>query len=333
MPEQWVTLIPLLPLLAAAWIGIGVLFGFNRGEVGEKQTSFIANITNGAALLLAIGFACYGLVENIPSKLVLFDWLHSGEIRIAVTLSTDQLSLSLAALVSLIAFLTIRFSINYMHRESGFQRFFMILSLFNSAMLLIILGGNAAMTFVGWELAGVSSYLLIAYAWDRPIATKNASRAFITNRIGDAGFILSMFLCFLWLGDLEWSSLASKAAQLGTFKATLIASGFVIAALAKSAAVPFAPWISRALEGPTPSSAIFYGSLMVHAGIYLIIRLEPLLLQSTPMLVLLGVVGVLTALYGWFSGLVQTDIKSALIFSTTAQLGLMLLAVAWAGLN
>lgn len=112
------------------------------------------------------------LVENIPSKLVLFDWLHSGEIRIAVTLSTDQLSLSLAALVSLIAFLTIRFSINYMHRESGFQRFFMILSLFNSAMLLIILGGNAAMTFVGWELAGVSSYLLIAYAWDRPIATK-----------------------------------------------------------------------------------------------------------------------------------------------------------------
>lgn len=326
MTNQWIGLIPLLPLLATLWIGIGILIGFNRGEGGEKQTTIIATFSNGMTTLLAMYFAFTSLQGAAPAKIILFDWLQSGEIRIAITFSTDQFSLLFAALVSLIAFLTIRFSINYMHRESGFQRFFMILSLFHGAMLMIILGGNAAMTFIGWELAGVSSYLLIAYAYDRPVATTNAGRAFVTNRVGDAGFILSMFLCFLWLGDLEWSKLASEAANLGTLKATLIASGFVIAALAKSAAVPFSPWISRALEGPTPSSAVFYGSLMVHAGVYLIIRLEPLLIQSPPLLLFIGFIGVLTALYGFFSSLVQTDIKSALIFSTTAQVGIMLLA-------
>jgi len=326
MDNHWIALAPLLPLVAVLWLGLGLLTGFNRGERGEKHTAFISRITSLAALFIILSYAVAGLLQQLPDKLLLFNWLHSGNIQIAISFSTDRTSVSIAALVALISFLTIQFSVNYMHREPGFQRFFMILSLFNSAMLLIILGGNAAITFIGWELAGVSSYLLIAYAYTRPTATTNASRAFITNRIGDAGFILSMFLCFLWLGDLEWSTLSTKAASLDGLSATLIASGFIIAALAKSAAIPFTPWITRALEGPTPSSAIFYGSLMVHAGVFLIIRLEPILLQSPPLLLLLGIVGVLTALYGFLTGLVQTDVKSALMFSVVAQIGLMLLA-------
>ncbi|MDH5180981.1 MAG: proton-conducting transporter membrane subunit [Gammaproteobacteria bacterium] len=325
MSDLWFGLIPLLPLSAFVWIGLGILFGFCRGEAGEKPTSLIALLFNLAALVLLLTFTLFSLQGRLPARLELFDWLHSGTVNIAVSFSTDRVSLLLASLVSVIAFLTMRFSIHYMHREAGYPRFFMILSLFHSAMLLIFLGGNAALVFTGWELAGISSFLLIGYAFQRNTAVINANRAFITNRIGDAGFILSMFLCIVWLGDLEWQTITTKAADLDTFQATLIASGFVIAALAKSAAVPFSPWIARALEGPTPSSAVFYGSLMVHAGVFLIIRLEPVLLQSPPLLYLLGMIGVLTALYGFLSGLVQSDIKSALIFSTTAQVGLMLL--------
>lgn len=326
MAKLWFALAPALPFMAMLWIGIGVLFGFNRGENGERQTAFFARLLSFAAFVIIATATVYSFRGEFPDKLVISNWLHSGDINIVISLQSDIVSLSLATLVALICFLTIQFSVNYMHREPGFQRFFMVMSLFNSAMLLIILGGNVAMTFIGWELAGVSSYLLISYMYDRTTASENASRAFITNRIGDVGFLLGIFLCFLFLGDLEWSTLANKASSLSVLNASLIAASFMLAALAKSAAVPFTPWITRALEGPTPSSAVFYGSLMVHAGVFLIIRLEPVLMQSPPMLLLLGLIGITTALYGFLSGLVQTDIKSALIFSVIAHIGLMLLA-------
>jgi NADH:ubiquinone oxidoreductase subunit 5 (subunit L)/multisubunit Na+/H+ antiporter MnhA subunit len=212
-----------------------------------------------------------------------------------------------------------------MHREAGYQRFFMIMCLFNAAMLLIMLAGNAALTFIGWELAGVSSYLLIAFAFNRDTATRNANYAFITNRIGDAGFILSIAMSFIWLGGVEWSDILRPDNGLSSLHIGLIAAGFLLAAMAKSALFPFSSWITRALEGPTPSSAIFYGSIMVHAGIYLVIRLEPLFLQDAALLPLLAIIGLLTAVYGFFSGLVQTDVKSSLMFSVISQLGLMLL--------
>jgi NADH:ubiquinone oxidoreductase subunit 5 (subunit L)/multisubunit Na+/H+ antiporter MnhA subunit len=200
------------------------------------------------------------------------------------------------------------------------------MALFNGAMLLIVTAGNAVLTFVGWELAGVSSYLLIGYAFERPTAVDNATRAFVTNRIGDAGFVLGIALAFFWLGTVEWPAINEGSAQLETLTAEFIALGFLLAALVKSAQVPFASWIGRALEGPTPSSAIFYGAVMVHAGVYLVIRLEPLFLQAPPLMVALILVGLVTALYGYLSGLAQTDVKSSLMFSTTTQVGLMFLA-------
>ena len=213
-----------------------------------------------------------------------------------------------------------------MHREAGFQRFFALLDLFAGAMLLIVLAGNAALAFVGWELAGISSFLLIAYSYDRPIAAANATRVFVTNRIGDTGFVLGIFLAFAWLGGIEWPAMYAALPQIDRLSAGVVAGGFLLAALAKSAQVPFAPWIARALEGPTPSSAVFYGSLMVHAGVYLVIRLEPLFLHAPAMMTLLAFFGLLTAAYGYLAGLTQTDVKSALIFSTTTQVGLMFFA-------
>jgi hypothetical protein len=225
-----------------------------------------------------------------------------------------------------VGLLGVRFSVSYMHRETGFQRFFMVLSLFIGAMLLIVLAGNAVLAFVGWEVAGVSSYLLIGYAYERPIATENATRAFVTNRVGDAAFVMAIFLSFAWLGGIEWPTILAGGQQVGSLQAGFVASGFLVAALAKSAQVPFAPWIARALEGPTPSSALFYGALMVHAGVYLVIRLAPLFQQVPALLALLACFGLLTAAYGYLAGLVQTDVKSSLICSTTAQVGLMFLA-------
>ena len=236
----------------------------------------------------------------------------------------DGYSLALAALVAFIAFLSIRFSINYLHREPGFRRFFMLLGLFNGAMLLIVMAANAPLMFIGWELAGLSSYLLIAYASTRRTATENANRAFVTNRIGDAAFILGIYFSFRWLGSAAWQDMAQAA--IADIHADLIVGSFLIAAMAKSAQIPFSGWISRALEGPTPSSAVFYGSLMVHAGVFLLIRLESGILHAPLLMVFLTAVGFATALYGWLSALVQTDVKSSFMFSTTAQVGLMFLA-------
>lgn len=320
--SRTVWLIPFLPLLASLWIGIGYISATNRGESGEKQTSLIANGAALLSLLIVLAVDLHALLTGIPGQLQLADWFSSGDYRIMLSFTLDTFGLVMMTLVAVIAVIMMKFSVNYMHREAGYQRFFMILSLFTGAMLLIVMSGNAVLTFTGWELAGVSSYLLIAYAYDRPVATRNATRVFITNRIGDAGFIIAIYLYFHWLNSVEWSAM-TQANVLTPLASSAIAGCFLIAALAKSSQGPFAPWISRALEGPTPSSAIFYGSLMVHAGVYLVIRLQPVLEQTPVIMAVMAVMGLLTALYGFFSGLVQTDVKSSLIFSTTAHVGLM----------
>jgi NADH:ubiquinone oxidoreductase subunit 5 (subunit L)/multisubunit Na+/H+ antiporter MnhA subunit len=327
MPEALVALVPLLPWLAGAWIAVTWMSGRNRGEAGERPTGRVASFAALVSLLLLLVLDLQALLRGqAPGQLVLGQWLASGEHQVSISFTLDGFALVVATLVAFICLLVTRFSVNYLHREAGFQRFFMILMLFTGAMLLIVLAGNAALAFVGWELAGVSSYLLIAYVYERPNATRNATRAFLSNRIGDAGFILGLFLCLQLLGTLEWDALAQGAGELDQLSAALLAIGFLVAAFAKSAQVPFAPWIARALEGPTPSSAVFYGALMVHAGVYLVIRLEPVLVQSPVVLALLVFIGALTALYGFLGGLVQTVVKSVLMFSTSAQVGLMFLA-------
>lgn len=322
-----VWLIPLVPMLATAWIAIGYMFNFNRGESGEKQTAQTALTAAVIALLLVLIQDLFAILYSSPGQLRFAPWLESGDYRVYISFTLDSLSLIMATLVAAISLLMIKFSVNYMHREQGYQRFFMIMSLFNGAMLLIMLAGNAVLTFIGWELAGVSSYLLIAYAYKRDYATANATQAFVTNRIGDAGFTLSIAMSFIWFGSVEWSDILNTQSGLSSLHIGMIAGGFILAALIKSALVPFSPWITRALEGPTPSSAIFYGSLMVHAGIYLLIRIEPLLMQDQALLPLLAFLGLLTLAYGFFSGLVQTDVKSALMFSVISQVGLMVFLI------
>ncbi|MBU0752588.1 MAG: hypothetical protein KJ787_06710 [Gammaproteobacteria bacterium] len=327
-----VMLIPLLPLLAAGGIATYILGGRAAGGNSDDREPPTARLAEGAAWLAfagLLGLDALALLEGAPGHFVVGTWFASGSFVVPVSFLLDGLSLPFATLVALIGAVTLRFSRNYLHREAGFHRFFIFMCLFLAGMLLIVLSGNAVMTFVGWEFAGVSSYLLIGYAYDRPVATGNALWAFITNRIGDAGFILGISLAAWWLGTVEWSGLAAWAENATAFDkvtARLILLGFLLAAVAKSAQLPFASWIARALEGPTPSSAIFYGAVMVHAGVYLVIRLEPVLLHVPDVMIYLAIIGAATALYGWLAGLTQTDVKSSLVFATTTQVGLMFLA-------
>ncbi len=327
LPLELVAAAPALPLFAALLIVIRRLIGGARGEAGEPLTAALSIGAAGGVLALMLVLAVDGLIVGAPRAVQLGDWFASGAWRIPLSFTLDALSLGFGVVVAFIALVAMKFSRHYMHREDGFDRFFVGMNLFAGGMLLVVLAGNAALVFVGWELMGLASWLLIGYARERPVATVNAQRAFLTNRVGDAGLLLAMALSLLWLGSLEWSALAAGSARLPTLYVSLLALGFVLAALAKSAQVPFTPWIARALEGPTPSSAIFYGAVMVHAGVYLLLRLEPVLVHAPGVLFLVAVLGTLTALLGWLAGYVQSDVKSALLFAGVTQVGLMFLAI------
>lgn len=323
--DTLVVLLPLIPLVAAIVIGTGHLCGVLSGEAGENKTANIAMWANAMACLLALALLGGDLMSRNIGSFSVGQWLGSDNLSIQIIFITTGFPIVVAALLSILLVIVTRFSINYMHREAAFHRFFFILSLFSSAMLLLVSSGNAVGTFIGWEIAGVCSYLLVAYAYDRPVATLNATRVFVTNRIGDAGFILGIGLSYLYAGSINWNNLNDVSTQLTTGTVTLIALCFAVAAFAKSAQLPFTPWLARAMEGPTPSSAVFYGAVMIHAGIFLIILLKPVFEQAPFVMGLLAVVGLMTAVYSFIVGLTQTDVKSSLCFAISGQLGLMFL--------
>jgi formate hydrogenlyase subunit 3/multisubunit Na+/H+ antiporter MnhD subunit len=323
---DWVWLVPGLPLLAVVINGARVLLGRANGDAAEPLTARLSSLAAFGGLLLLLAIDGLALSQGAPGHRVLGHWFGSGNWAGTFSFMLDRLSLTLATLTALIGWLVVRFSANYLHREAGFHRFFIGLTFFLAGIQLVLLAGNGLLAFVGWEMCGISSFLLIGYALQRPVATGNALFAFVTNRGGDAGFLLGLGLAAAWLGSFEWTALAG-ASQLSVANDRLLVIGFVIAALAKSAQLPFSAWISRALEGPTPSSAIFYGAVMVHAGVYLMLRLEPLLVQVPDVMFGLVIIGALTAIYAWLCGLVQTDVKSALIFATLFQVSLMFVAI------
>ncbi len=318
-----VVLIPVLPFIAAIIIGIGQLIGLLRGETSESTTAFIALWATSMSCLLAFTLLGTDLLHKNASSFLLGQWLSSETLSIDINFITHGFSLVLAALFSLLLVIILRFSIYYRHREIGFHRFFFVLSLFTSAMLLLILSGNAVGTFFGWEIAGLCSYLLILYVYNRPVAALNATHVFVTNRIGDASFILGISLSYAWAETTNWLNLRSVAEHLDTGEATGIALSFAIAAFAKSAQLPFTPWLARAIEGSTPSSTVFYGAVMIHAGVYLVCLLEPIFEKAPLAMALLVIIGGLTALYSYLVGLTQTDVKSCLAFAMSGQLGLL----------
>ncbi len=311
-----------LPLFAALAIVVRQLAGVH-GDDSEAATAGLARGAALASLVLLLALAVAADVAKATQAVG--HWFAVPGFAIPLSFASDLRALGFAIVVAFIGWVTLVFSTNYLHREAGFHRFFLAMSLFLAGMQLIVLADNAVLAFVGWELCGLASWLLIGFADERPVATGNALFAFLANRVGDTGFLLTIGLAYWWVGGSEWTAIASGSLP-ETVKARMLALGLVTAALAKSAQLPFTPWIARALEGPTPSSAVFYGALMVHAGVILLIRIEPLLLQVPDMMIALALAGLATAVYGWLCGRVQSDVKSALVYATVMQVGLMVAA-------
>ncbi len=324
MLNIFLSLLWLLPLFAALAIGARMLGGAT-GDAAEPGTARWSTFTAASGFLLLAAMDVMALLHGAPGRVEFGDWFASGDLSLPLAVLADARALAFATLVQLIGWIVLRFSRTYLHRETGYHRFFLGMNLFMAGMQLIVLAGDGALTFVGWELAGFSSWLLIGYDLPRPAATGNALFAFITNRIGDEGFILGLALAFLWLGSSDWLQLSQH--NLDKVSARMLLFGFVIAAFAKSAQLPLSSWLPRALEGPTPSSAIFYGAIMVHAGIWLLIRLEPVFLRVPDIMVQVALFGAATALWATLANRSQGDVKTSLVFATLTQLGLMVLEI------
>ena len=261
-----------------------------------------------------------------------YSWLHSGALQVDVALRVDPLSAAMIAIVTGVGFLIHVYSVGYMAEEPDAARYFAYLNLFTAAMLLLVLGDNLLLLFVGWEGVGLCSYLLIGFWYTDPEKADAGKKAFIVNRISDAGFLLGVFVLFWGLAahdvwTLSFGAIAAHAGLLPTGAVTLVCLLFFVAATGKSAQIPLYVWLPDAMAGPTPVSALIHAATMVTAGIYLIARMHFLYALSPGALGVVAVVGAATALFAATIALVQTDIKKVLAYSTVSQLGYMFLGL------
>jgi NADH-quinone oxidoreductase subunit L len=281
--------------------------------------------------------AVWRLLAPAPEARVIteqfFRWITSGDFSVALSLRLDPLASVMILIVSGIGFLIHLYSTAYMHEESDseFARYFSYLNLFAAFMLVLVLGSNFLVMFVGWEGVGLCSYLLIGFWFQKKSATDAGKKAFIVNRIGDVGFILGVLLIFVRFGTLDFLEIARSIAPLapemafGTLSAITLL--LFIGATGKSAQIPLFVWLPDAMEGPTPVSALIHAATMVTAGVYMIGRNALLFSHAPQTLTIVAVVGVATALMAGTIGLVQNDIKRVLAYSTVSQLGYMFLAM------
>jgi NADH-quinone oxidoreductase subunit L len=323
-----VTLIPLLPFL-------GFLFNATLGRRASKRVS--------GGIATALMFASFGVSISVVGRMLgatdhaveqtVFVWIPSGDLDIPFALRVDPLSALMILVVTGIGALIHLYSTSYMHEEtdSEFARYFSYLNLFAAFMLVLVLGASFPVMFVGWEGVGLCSYLLIGFWFQKPSAADAGKKAFVVNRVGDVGFLLGMLLTFDTFGTLDFQRVAGVAASmpvettLGTL--TVITLLLFVGATGKSAQIPLYVWLPDAMEGPTPVSALIHAATMVTAGVYMIGRTAVLFSHAPITLDLVAVVGVATALMAGTIGLVQTDIKRVLAYSTVSQLGYMFLAM------
>jgi NADH-quinone oxidoreductase subunit L len=321
---DWIGIVPLLPLFGAA-----VLFLFGR-RIGAPIAGWIATALMGLAFLwsLVMLVAILGLPENARSQTsVAFTWIQVDQLQINFGFLADPLSITWILLVTGVGSLIFLYSIGYMRGDPNFHRFFAYFSLFAGSMLLLVTGSNYLLTFLGWEGVGLCSYLLIAFWFERRSAAVAGKKAFITNRVGDVGFLIAMFLLISQFGTLDYGTTGSLAAGQSNTFTTAVALLLLLAAVGKSAQIPLFPWLTDAMEGPTPVSALIHAATMVTAGVYLIARAHPFFDASGDGLEVVAWVGVTTALFAGGAALMQPDIKRVLAYSTISQLGYMFLAL------
>ena len=314
--------IPLLPLL-----------GFLVNGLGRKQLSkgAIAWIGSG---VLALAFAAslvvfLNLPSGGPTLLNAFDFIRIGELRIPFAFQLDALSSLFLLIITGIGFLIHVYSSAYMHEESAehYGRYFAYLNLFVFSMLLLVMGANYVIMFIGWEGVGLCSYLLIGYWFRKPAYTQAANKAFVMNRVGDLAFLIAIFWLIARTGSVNFVDLPAALSSLSSSDITWITMLLFVGATGKSAQIPLYTWLPDAMAGPTPVSALIHAATMVTAGIYMIARSNLLYTAAPLTLNVIAVIGIATALLAASIAIRQNDIKKVLAYSTVSQLGFMFLAI------
>ncbi len=327
---EYLWIVPLLPLLGSAVNG---LFGakwpnkiVNLAAIGSTGLSFLG------ALEAVREFFDYFAQNHQAFHKPFFTWIAAGNFRAGFDLQMDQLTVVMVLVVTGVGWLIHIYATGYMAHEGGYYRFFSYLNLFMFFMLILVLAANYVLLFVGWEGVGLSSYLLIGFYFLKKSAADAGKKAFIVNRIGDFGFMLGMFLLFKTFGTLDFVQLFARAdpwpaetmGHLGTF--TIACLLLFMGACGKSAQLPLYVWLPDAMEGPTPVSALIHAATMVTAGVYVVARSHILFAHSETAMLAVAIIGCATAFFAATIGLVQTDIKKVLAYSTVSQLGYMFLA-------
>ncbi len=336
-------------IIFAPLLGAAINWFVGRRVRDERFIGLVACSSIAISTLVAfyLAFKSHGALRGEEPLLDhIWTWLQVGQLRADFALAMDRLSGTYALFVTFVGLLIHIFAIGYMHGEAGFYRFFSYLNLFMFAMLTLVLADNFVLMFVGWEGVGLCSYLLIGYYFNKKEAGDAAKKAFITNRIGDWGFVLGVMLTFFVTGSVSFfaNPAAGEAAQTALlfFKnqpvepftlgaifaggATTIAMLLFIGAAGKSAQIPLYVWLPDAMAGPTPVSALIHAATMVTAGVYMIVRCSEIFIHAPTAMFVVAIVGAATALFAATIGLAQNDIKKVLAYSTVSQLGYMFLA-------
>lgn len=317
-----VSLVPLFPLIGF------IVNGFFGKKMSKGLSGSIASLAVLASFIVSVlVFMELQASQNKEQVVSVFSWIDSGLLKIPFEFLVDPLSSLFLLIITGIGFLIHLYSTGYMHDDDGFSRFFTYLNLFVFFMLLLVLGNNYLITFVGWEGVGLCSYLLIGF-WFKNTAYNNAAKkAFIMNRIGDLGFLLGIILIFVTYGSVSYSEIFDRAGTASTSTVTAIALLLFVGAMGKSAQIPLYTWLPDAMAGPTPVSALIHAATMVTAGIFMVVRSNVFYSISAVASETVAIVGVITALFAATIGLFQNDIKKVLAYSTVSQLGLMFLGL------
>ncbi|MFN3851945.1 MAG: NADH-quinone oxidoreductase subunit L [Spirosomataceae bacterium] len=316
-----ISLIPLFPLIGFLINGLGFR---------KIPKSLVGPIGIGASLLSFVcAYLAYSQFNGQPIVEKVFDWITIGGLNISLSFQIDQLSILMLFVVTGVGTLIHVYSMGYMHDDEGYGKFFAFLNLFLFSMLLLVMGSNYIVMFIGWEGVGLCSYLLIGF-WNKNTEYGNAARkAFIMNRVGDLGFLIGIFMIIANFGSVEYLEVFNKATglQVGDNTVMWITFFLFIGAMGKSAQVPLYTWLPDAMAGPTPVSALIHAATMVTSGIYMIVRSNVLYTLSPATLEFVAWIGVATALLAATIGIFQNDIKKVLAYSTVSQLGYMFMAL------
>jgi NADH-quinone oxidoreductase subunit L len=332
--SQLIWLVPLLPFLGFVVNGLFSLLPAWRG--GDDQST--PNGRRTAVSLVGVGvmLAAFALTVVLALQVSgsetaitssIGTWMSAGRLNVEWALSVDRLSVLMMLVITGVGSLIHIYSVGYMADDSGFARYFSYLNLFVGFMLMLVMGANLPVLFIGWEGVGLASYLLIGFWFGETANAVAGKKAFVVNRIGDFGLLLAMFLLYVNLGSLDFATIAKEHASLATPLVTVICLFMFLGCAGKSAQLPLYVWLPDAMAGPTPVSALIHAATMVTAGIYLIVRNAALFSAAPIACLVIVLVGALTALWAATVGLKQWDIKKVLAYSTVSQLGYMFVAV------